>query len=340
MPVVYIDVVFLVNVVMDAVLLWTTGWIAKRALRNWRVFGGALLGASYALLLFVPALSILTTWPGKALVSVLMILTVYPTRNWIEILRMTLLFYFVSFVFAGATLALHFAVPGASVTNGLVLTNQRYAIVTSFAGLTLVAAIPVSFYLIRYSFMRVRQIRVQAGMVYRIAVHMGGQRVEFTGLLDTGNRLRDPVSQRPVCLVEGAVMKPLLPRELHPVLDRQGDLVQALGQVTDFEWVNRVSLVPFQGAGGIRRITIAVRPEQLEVWQKDSWKTVGVPCLLAVHNEKLSLDNRFQAILHTDVITGDDGFEGNFTSTRIEHETPDSSTTLVDTHPRGPSWRL
>jgi len=339
-PVVYIDVVFLVNVVMDAVLLWTTGWIAKRSLRNWRVLVGALIGATYALLLFVPTLSTLTTWPGKVLVSLLMIVSAYPTRNWIEIFRMTLLFYFVSFVFAGATIALHFAVPGTSVTNGLVLTNQRYAIVTSFAGLTLVVAIPVAFYLIRYSFQRIRQIRVQTGMLYRVAVHMGGQRVEFTGLLDTGNRLRDPISQRSVCLVEGTVMKPLLPKELHPVLEQQGDLVQALAQVTDFEWVNRVSLVPFQGAGGTRRITIAVRPEQLEVWQKDRWQVVGVPCLLAVHTEKLSLDNRFQAILHTDVITGDDGFEGKLTSTRIEHETPDSSTAVVDSHPRDPSWRV
>lgn len=340
MPVVYIDVVFLVNVVMDAVLLWTTGWIAKRALRRRRVLFGALIGATYALILFVPALSILTSWPGKIIVSLLMVAAAYPSRNWLETFRLTLLYYFVSFVFAGATIALHFAIPGTSVAEGLVLTNQRFAIAANFRGLALVVAIPIGFSIIRYSFQRIRQIRVNSGMLEKVAASLNGGRIEFIGLLDTGNRLRDPLSGRPVCLVEASVMKPLMPAELHQVIDEGKDIVQALSLVTDPLWANRVALVPFQGAGGVRRITIAVRPEKLEVWRQDSWHATAVECLLAVHTEKLSLDNRFQAILHTDVITGDDGFEGKLTTTGTEHETKNTAATMVDSHPRDPGWRL
>lgn len=340
MPVVYIDVVFVVNVVMDAVLLWTTGWIAKRAFRVRPVLLGALIGAVYALILFVPALTVLTSWPGKVIVSLLMVVTAYPTRNWLETFRLTLLYYFVSFVFAGATIALHFAIPGTSVENGLVLTNQRYAMTTSFQGLALVVAIPVGFTLLRYTFQRVRQIRVQSGALLRVAASMQEKRVEFVGLLDTGNHLREPISGKPVCLVEAGALKPLLPSELQRVVDEGRDIIQGLSSVTDPNWSSRVALVPFQGAGGVRRITMGIRPEKLEVWRENSWHAVAGECFLAVHAEKLSLDNRFQAILHTDVTTGDEGFESKLTTTSSEHEVTHTSSTAVDSHPRDPGWRL
>ncbi len=341
MPVVYIDVVWAVNLVMDAVLLFTTGWIAKRKMRPWRVFAGALVGAMYSLILFVPSWSWATTWPGKALVSLVMIALVFPTRNWLQLARLSALYYFVSFVLAGAAIALHFAVPGESLTKGVVLANRRFVWSTSLGGLALVVAIPLSFALIRYVMYRVKQVQIQSGSLYEVFVTVGGKNTQFTGLVDTGNQLRDPVSRRPVCLVDAHVMQEILPEELHPALQRGEDLVMALSDITDKSLATKFALIPFRGAGGVTKMTIAIRPDHMELEVQGARKPAAQSCLLAVHTGRLSNDNRFQAILHTQVITGDDGLESNLkNSTKPESQTENRSPTVVDSHPSDPGWRL
>lgn len=101
LPVVYIDIVWMVNFIMDFALLWTTGWLMKRRARWTRLLAGALVGATYALALFVPALSLATTWPGKALVSVLMVWVSLPHRSALDLARLVGVYYLVSFVVAG-----------------------------------------------------------------------------------------------------------------------------------------------------------------------------------------------------------------------------------------------
>jgi len=52
--VVYLDVFFLVNFLMDYLLLWATGELALLSHRRWRMVLGALAGALYSLSLFLP----------------------------------------------------------------------------------------------------------------------------------------------------------------------------------------------------------------------------------------------------------------------------------------------
>ncbi len=46
--VVYIDIIFLINVLIDGTLIWMTGWSRKLRLRPWRLVLSAVIGGSYA----------------------------------------------------------------------------------------------------------------------------------------------------------------------------------------------------------------------------------------------------------------------------------------------------
>lgn len=332
MPVVYIDVVWLVNFVMDAAILFTANWIAKRPTRLARICLASLIGATYALLLFTPSLWMLTTWVGKAIVSLLIVAIAIPCKNWLELVRACLLFYFVTFVFAGATIALHYAVPGVSVASGTVVSHKGLAFMTSIKSLALLIAIPLSIGLIQVCVRRVRRLQLQSASYYQVFVRLSGRSVTFTGMVDTGNQLRDPLTRRPVCMVDAAVMAQILPNSIAHAICHGKDVVSALEQISDVTWMKRMSLVPYRGAGGVQHMTVAFRPDEVELERDGKRVLVTGPCLLAVHTEPLSVEGRFQAILHTELLTGDDGFEHEMVDSEAEHETTHPSATTLDSH--------
>lgn len=341
-PVVYADVVWLVNLTMDAVILWTTCWVLKRPARPRRLFLAALLGSAYSLLLFVPPLAPLTTWAGKALVSLAMVAIGVPWRNWLELGRTTVMFYFVTFVFAGAAIALHFAVPGVSVASGVEVAGRRLEFVTSLRGLGLLVAIVLSVALIQFSMKRIRQIRQRAAQLYPVHVAIGGRSVSFVGLADTGNQLRDPVNRKPVCLVDAAVMAELVPPELAAGLREAvgGDILNLLSSICDEAWARRISVVPFRGAGGVQQLTFAVRPDSVEIEVDTVRRPAATAVLLAVHPGKLSLDNQFQAILHIEAIARDDRVENDRYALGAESKAQNTVATAVDSHPPETGGRL
>lgn len=329
-PVVYIDVVFLINFVMDGVLLWTTGWLLKRNVRLRKVALGALIGSGYGLLMFFPSLSLLTTWPGKALMSVAMIYVALPKRGMLDLLRVILVFFFVSFVFAGAAVALGFAIPSTSLGKGLAVSGHGLVFTTSGETLALMAAVPICIFGMQRILARIRRVQQRTNWIVSVEARFGDLTVSFNGLLDSGNQLYDPVSRRPVSFVDMDVLLPVLPQNVQAEIAKGVDLlsaVAALAASTSF------SLVPFQGASG-KGLTLALRPDDIVVEQKGERLTVRDPQLFAVYPGRLSSDGTFDAILHMDMMNGDDEVEGTRHTQGPQYEIANSPAVVLSTHSR------
>ncbi len=305
-PVVYIDVVWFLNFVMDSILLWTTGWLMKRRVTWSRILLGGLLGACYALLLFFPTLSMLTTWPGKAVVSVIMVWISIPRKNMLDLARLVGAYYIVSFVLAGASIALGFAIPGTSLGKAVDSSSHGLMFATSGETLAMMVGIPVSLYGINRMVAHLRKAGRMANYACQVEAAFGQTTVTFTGLFDSGNQLTDPVSKRPVSFVDLEVLLPVLPDQLRAELERGGDMFSAIANVASS---NAFTLVPFRGASG-QGLTVAIRPDEIVISRNGLRQPVAQKCLFAVYPGRLSADGSFQAILHMDMVNGDDNFEG------------------------------
>ena len=106
MPVVYADVLFLVNFSADYLVLLTVGKLRRIRLRRWRLILGALLGALYA----VPALILIPTYPllllSVLLSGVALTLVGLGFPGWRRFLSCLVLLWIVSFLYGGAVTAL------------------------------------------------------------------------------------------------------------------------------------------------------------------------------------------------------------------------------------------
>ncbi|MCL6444785.1 MAG: sigma-E processing peptidase SpoIIGA, partial [Alicyclobacillus sp.] len=239
-------------------------------------------------------------------------------------------FYVVAFLFAGAAIALHFAIPGVSIGKGTVISGNRFAYTASLESMALLVAIPVSMALLRYSQQRFKEVRMKQAALVQITVSIGEHATTLTGLVDTGNQLRDPVSRDPVCLVEAHAIARLLPNVLQQAATSGGDLLQAVADIDDAAWLRRIALVPFRGAGGTQHLAVAIRPDSVTLQQADGAIPIATRCLFALQPNRVSVDGRFQAILHTELMTGDESFEGNWVTTQRQPEAAHPTPTAVD----------
>ena len=107
---VYLDIVFLENVIINFIILYTTGIISKSKIKYWKILIGSLVGAIYSIIYYISNLKIYSNVIIKIILSIVIIYIVFNSRNPKTLLKQVLLFYLVSFIFGGVSIAIIYMV--------------------------------------------------------------------------------------------------------------------------------------------------------------------------------------------------------------------------------------
>ena len=238
---VYVDSVFVLNALMDYLLVLSAGRLAGIPLRRGRYLLAGLLGGAYAVAVFLPGLGFLAATPVKLAAGVLLALTAYGGEE--KLLRLTLLLFAVSCALAGCVLALGLlAGGGVPVVNGVFYTDvdARVLLIASAAA-----------YLVLTVVFRAAAGKGIRGQLVPARVCLGGRETAFTAFCDTGNSLRDPVSGQPVLVVSPGRALERPAELLEPLLRAAPDL--------------RFRLIPYHAVGVDGGLLLAVRSDWTEV---------------------------------------------------------------------------
>lgn len=198
--VVYIDLLFLLNLTANYLLLLAAGRMAGAALRRWRIGLGAALGALYAVLIFLPGLGWLALWPCKIASGAVMALIAYGGER--RLLRVTVLFF-------GASAGLAGAVLGLELLGNASLTLEHGVFYSQIDLRLLLVLFAACYFVLSLFFRRVGQHG--GGGLVRLEVSLDGGTAQLTALMDTGHSLTDPGDNRPVVVAEAAALSGLLP---------------------------------------------------------------------------------------------------------------------------------
>ncbi|MFT9055258.1 MAG: sigma-E processing peptidase SpoIIGA [Ethanoligenens sp.] len=308
--VVYIDVLFAVNIILDYFILLTVSRMLHRQDKRLRLLAGAAVGAIYALFIFLPEMGVLYTAGLKALLSVGIVLAAYRVSALKSFFQLLGLFYLVSFLFGGLIFALYLfcTPPGMLMRNGVVYFD--------ISPVTLILAAGACYVLITL-FSRV--VRRRESRFYSLALTVDGKTISVSAMLDTGNSLCDPLSGTPVLVAEYEAVQMLLPKTLRPMF--QKGLLQTLPELDGTGWENRLRMVPYGGLNGKGGLLPAFRPDELAVKVKNGTvKTKDV--FIAVCGGRLSSDGRYRALLTPmlfNKLSGDDLFAGDAQPVPVGH---------------------
>ena len=200
MTVVYIDLLFLLNLIANYLLLLAAGRIAGAVLIRWRIGFGAAAGALYAALIFFPELEWLALWPCKLASGVVMSLIAYGGERCL--LRVTVIFF-------GASAALAGAVLGLELLGSMSLTLE-HGVFYSRLDIRLLLLLFVACYFVLSLFFR-RSGRYGGQELVCLEVEMDNGTAVLTALVDTGHSLTDPATNRPVVVAEAQALSRVLP---------------------------------------------------------------------------------------------------------------------------------
>ena len=241
MEIIYLDSLFLLNLVIDYLLLSCSATVCGLCVRRLRYLAGALLGAGYAVAAVLPGCGFLSSPVMKLVSALLMALAAYGGEK--SLLRCALVFLSVSAAFAGFLYCI-------TLAGGYPAFDLR----------TLLLAFAFCYLLL--SFLFGRRVRRNDRQRVEVTLTLGGKSVRFLALVDTGNELRDPISGVPVLLVCPHAVAPLFVG--HEELLRRDPVGFLEGADRLPMLKGRVRLIPYSAVGGTGMLG-AFRPESVFV---------------------------------------------------------------------------
>lgn len=302
--VVYIDLIFAANLLIDGILLWLTGWLMRLRISWWRLLISALVGALYVVMMFVPELSFLYTFIIKFGLSVVMLWIAFGFGSLQSYLRSMGAFYIINFAAAGGIVGIHYLLQSSSdIWNGIMFTasgGQAYRLKIGFWFVIVIfPLVLLCFKAVHTSRIRREQLENYIG---EVVVEIDGVSVSCPGLLDTGNRLCDPLTRIPVMVMEASLWEGHLPAAWKGRLTQDGAdrlLLETDGQ--SFAWQDRVRLVPYRGVNRGASFMLALKPDLVMIkLGEDTFYSKRV--LIGLDGGTLSGDGAYRAIIHPDLI--------------------------------------
>lgn len=302
--VVYIDLIFITNLLIDGALLWLTAWMRKHRFKWWRLTVSAAVGALYVVMMFLPQLSFMYTFFVKFALSLLMLWIVFGFGSLQNYIRNMGAFYMINFAAAGGIIGIHYLLQNTGeIFNGIWFTASgglSFELKIGF-WFTFVMCFAV---LLWFKLVHASRRKLESRQEYmgEVTVDIGGYRVSCTGLLDTGNQLADPLTRTPVMVMEAALWREKLPTTwLERLSDGEPDKLVLELDEDDFEWRDRLRLVPYRGVNRNSAFMLALKPDAVEVRiGEQTSRTVKV--LIGLDGGQLSGDRSYQAIIHPDLI--------------------------------------
>ena len=255
MTVIYVDTLFLLNALVDYLLLLGAARLAGERLRRLRFTMGAVLGGGYAVAIFLPGGPFLQRLPCRLAVLALMNVAAYGGSR--RLLRQSLLFLALSCALGGGVLAV-------SLLGGRGLTLSGGVVYSAMDIKTVLLSAAGCYAAVTLVFRGLARHTASAGELAAVRLALDGRSVELTALRDTGNTLTDPVAGIPVLVAEGALLLPLLP----PGTLMAGELadpVACMERLRDGPLAGRVRLLPYRAVGVERGLLLALRPDGLWV---------------------------------------------------------------------------
>lgn len=291
---IYADVVFIVNLMMNTLILLLTAWLARISYIWWRILAASSLGSIYVIGGVMPELAIFYTPIFKLILSITIIWLAFGFKNWRTLLIQIGLFYITSFVLGGAVLGWLFFWHSKDLLAGVGKLPVSGWLLFGGSLLSLILLFSVSKFVLNRMLRRCTLFQAKAKYKDKC--------VMFTGMLDTGNALYTILGRRPVVLVNQSVLENILDdcvkKYLHdyPV----EEWFQHLEFCGDTAWLERVQIIPYRAVGNASFI-LGFRPDRLIIHTGSGIiETDNV--VLGVYHGALSSEEMYQALLHPAIL--------------------------------------
>lgn len=293
---VYLDIIFLENFILNFIILYAVSLVIKEKVSYIKLMIASLIGASYVIIYYL--INFQSKWNliFKIILSVVMVYISFMPKSFKEFIKQITFFYLVSFVFGGASLGVIYMVNAGkiSIRNGIIVGN--YTLKTIFIGVIL------AFTIITVAFKLVKNRISKKDLFCNIKIIINQSKINVKAVIDTGNFLKEPITNIPVIVVEKDILRNFVPKEILENIENilGGDLKNIPENIQN-EYMSKLKVIPFSSLGKQNGMLLGIKADGVVV-EIDNEEKYVEKVILGIYTKKLSKKDEYNALLGIDVI--------------------------------------
>ena len=290
---IYIDVVLIENLIMNYIILLATGLILKIKIKHIRLIIGSLLGAIYTIIGYIGILEIYSSFILKIILSIMIVYIAYYPQTLKKMWKELLFFYLTSFVFGGVAFSLIYIVKPQEIImkNGLFLGT--YPLKTVILGAI------VAFVIIITAFKIIKNKISKKDLICEITVEIEDKKIITKALIDTGNMLKEPITNTPVVVIEHTLLYDVIPKEILNHLEEiiGGDFKEIPEEIKN-KYVSKLKLIPYSSLGKQNGMLLGIKAKKLIIVKgEEKEKIEKENIILGIYDKSLTKKGEYRAII-------------------------------------------
>lgn len=292
MYVIYVDILFLINFIMDGCIFWISASLMNKVLSFKKIMIGSGIAATlYCITLYLPGAEKIPTILSSILIPIIPILYLFKPRNLKEFLKAFIVSSGSAFIIGGASFNLYYYLrPYGHQTQGI------NAMIPIGCGILISCIIYGSFNAIR------RRLIIPK-FEYNLTINNKDKKIEVRGIVDTGNCLYTVGTHKAVTVVTYDSVKEIIPKEYETLFHYSG--TTKILKILENEKVdlnaNKLYLIPFRSIGCEDGVLLGMEVESISFLQgKSPYKFEK--CILGVSSQKVFSDDTYAALVHPDLV--------------------------------------
>lgn len=293
---IYIDIVIIENLIMNYIILCATGMVSKNKIRHLRLIMASLLGAIYSVVAYMKILEIYSNIVLKILLSVIIVYIAYNPQTVKKLWKTLVMFYLVSFVFGGVAFSLIYIIKPQDIImkNGLFLGTYPLK--------TIILGAIVAFAIIIIAVKIIRKKFTTKDMICDIEIILNNKKINTKALIDTGNMLKEPITNIPVVVVEKILLYECIPKEILNNINQiiGGDL-EKIPQQIQSQYISKLKLIPFSSLGKQNGMLLGIKVQQIKII-KESEEITKENIIVGIYQQSLTKNGEYQALMGMEFI--------------------------------------
>ncbi len=294
--VIYADVVFIINLVMDTFILFLTSIILKKRINKGLIFLGGLLGSMlYCMLMFYEPMSKYYNAFTSLFTFLIPLLIIFRPKTLREFLKTFITLNVCAFFIGGLSTALLFYTNASSYIGDLLnFTVDNFSI-------------KFLFFSCSFSYVAIKILRLiitekinKKQEIVSVEVNTDKNKIVFNALVDTGNTLKEPLEDKHIIITEFEIIKEMLPSELKLIFYEKKE--RDINEFTKLplEIVNKVRMIPFKSIGNENGFLIGFRVEGVTIYtETDKYEIKDI--YIGIASFKLSNTDNFNALINPEI---------------------------------------
>ncbi len=284
--IIYADVLFLNNTLMTYAIIWAVSSILDYKTKWWRLLIAALTGTIYSFLFlyismigFTGLLNIFIHLSLNIITGLLMIFITFGKISRTKIIKALIYLYLVSFLVIGTIYSIY-NIYGIEILQNVL----SYGVLLGLVIIIIIAKLGWVF---------LKKHISPDNFHIPLTILINDKKIKITGLLDTGNKLTDPLTGVPVIIVEAKTILSL-PSSCENIMD-------LVTKIENHDLAARFRVLPFNDLGAKHGMLLGLRPDQVKIkYNNQEYKTTKV--IIGLTEKKLDYNQDYQALINPDLI--------------------------------------